>query len=207
MIITVLKPADEIEKNLAPYCRIFIVGCAACASKCQTGNEDALKVMAERLSGLGKTVSGYKVLDTPCDIRIAKKDLKQIPGSADVLLIMACGAGVQAIERAVSMPVSAALNPVFIGTVERIGHYHEYCSICGDCILDKTGGICPVTRCAKGLINGPCGGAYNGKCEVDRESDCAWVLIYNKINAPAGIAALKSFLPPRVFSKIKRLSK
>src|SRR5690606_37463343 len=107
--------------------------------------------------------------------------LKNIQASeSDALLVLACGAGVQSIGRVIEKPLIAALDPVFIGTVERLGVFHEYCSVCGNCVLDRTEGLCPVTRCAKSLMNGPCGGAVNGKCEVDFESDCVWALIYEK---------------------------
>ena len=208
MIITTQKPFPEILELLSRHKNIFIVGCAACATKCRTGGEEALAVMAAALENEGKTISGRKILDTPCDIRVARKDLKEIAACADdAVLVLACGAGVQAVEKAVSLVVYPALNPVFTGTTERIGLYHEYCSLCGDCILGKTGGICPVTRCAKGLVNGPCGGAVSGKCEVDRDNDCAWILIAEKIkNNPSDKNILKIFVPARTVVKPGRIT-
>ena len=208
MIITISKPFTEIVDLLSRHKNIFIVGCAACATKCRTGGEEALAVMAAALENEGKTISGRKILDTPCDIRVARKDLKEIAGgTAGAVLVLACGAGVQAVEKAVSIAVYPALNPVFTGTTERIGIYHEYCSLCGDCILGKTGGICPLTRCAKGLVNGPCGGAAGGKCEVDRDDDCAWVLIAEKVkNNPPDKNSLKTFMPARTTVKSRRIT-
>ena len=183
MIITVQKPFDEVMKNLKPFGSVFVIGCAACATKCQTGGEDAVKKMIGELKTLDKTVSGYAVLDTPCDMRIVKKDLghSKEAQSAEVLVVLACGAGVQAIETVLGKTIIPGLNPVFIGTTERIGNYREFCSACGDCIIDQTAGICPVTRCAKGLLNGPCGGTIEGKCETDLDQDCVWALIYEKL--------------------------
>src|SRR3989339_882351 len=173
MIITVQKPLPEILDSLKDYDNVFIVGCAACATKCQTGGEEAVKKI-----------------------------------SAGVFLILGCGAGVQSVEKVTSAPLVPALDPVFTGTVERIGIYHEYCALCGSCMLAGTGGICPITRCAKSLINGPCGGAVNGKCEVDADQDCAWVLIYNKLvskKLPKDI--LTEYQKPRSNSKPVKINK
>ena len=208
MIITTTKPLSEISKNISPYNKIFVVGCAACATKCQTGGEEQVKKIIEDLKKQNKTVTGYAVLDTPCDMRIVKKELAKLPQvkASDALLILACGGGVQAIEKIIDLPLSPALDPVFLGTIERIGVYDEFCTICGQCIIDKTGGICPITRCAKSLVNGPCGGAVNGKCEIDPDRDCAWVLIYNKlkkINRRDNI--FNEVVEPRKYSKPKKL--
>lgn len=210
MIITESRLLKDVIENLKPYGKVFLVGCAACATKCQTGDEEAVKRLSAELEKAGKKVTGYAVLDTPCDIRIAKRDLAKSPqaAEADALVMLACGAGVQAAEKAIEKPLIPGLNPVFIGTVERIGVYNEYCSVCGECILDRTAGICPVTRCSKGLINGPCGGMVDGKCEVDQERDCAWVLIYNKLKKQNREAEIKAaYLPPKKRAKPYRINR
>ncbi|MCX5782279.1 MAG: methylenetetrahydrofolate reductase C-terminal domain-containing protein [Elusimicrobia bacterium] len=183
MIITVSKPFGKILENLKPYNKIFVIGCAACATKCQTGSEEQVKNIINKLENEGKKVTGFLVLDTPCDIRIAKKDLlkSKEANASDCLLVLSCGAGVQSVEKVIEKDLIPALDPVFVGTTERIGIYHEFCAVCGECILDKTAGICPVARCSKGLVNGPCGGVIDGKCEVDLEQDCVWALIYQKL--------------------------
>ena len=208
MIITVSKPLSEIKENLKPFKKVFVIGCAACATKCQTGSEEAVKNIIVELEKWGKIVTGFKVLDTPCDIRIAKKELSKAAEvkSSDCLLIMSCGAGVQAVEKAVDKDIIPSLNPIFVGTTERIGIFQEYCAVCGDCILDKTLGLCPVARCAKGLINGPCGGTINGKCEVDLESDCVWALIYEKYKKRGREKDfIGVFMPPRKTLKPKKV--
>jgi len=208
MIITVQKPFSEIEENLKPFSRIFIVGCAACATKCQTGSEEAVKNIIKKIESSGKKVTGFKILDTPCDIRIARKELlkSEEVNSADAVLIMSCGAGFQSVGSILEKDLIPALNPVFTGTTERIGIYREFCSVCGECIIDKTAGLCPVTRCAKGLLNGPCGGTVDGKCEADLESDCVWALIYEKINKKGKLKDfIKSFMPPRKTLKPKKI--
>jgi len=199
MIISEQKPRKEILEMLKDKERIFIVGCAACATKCQTGGEDEAKEMKEILEKEGKKITGTIILDTPCDKRIVKKDLSSLPAlkNSDSLLIMACGVGLQTIGELIDKPLVPALNPLFAGTTERIGRYYEYCSLCGDCLLDKFEGLCPLTRCAKGLLNGPCGGARDGKCEVNDEIDCIWALIYEKTKDP-----LKTYHEPRDYKKI-----
>jgi ferredoxin len=203
MIITVQKSLPEILQSLGAFRKIFLVGCAACATKCQTGSEEAVLALKASLESAGKDVTGFAVLDTPCDLRIARKDLSRLPAAldADAVLVLACGAGVQAVEKNLERPVFPGLNPVFVGTTERIGVYREFCAVCGDCILAETGGICPVTRCAKGLVNGPCGGVVDGKCEVDGTRDCAWVLIYEKLKKTGREKELLSPRRPRASAK------
>jgi hypothetical protein len=210
MIITESKLLADVLENLKPYGKVFLVGCAACATKCQTGDEEAVKKLSAELVKAGKAVTGYVILDTPCDIRIAKRDLAKSPqaAEADAVVLLACGAGVQAAEKVLNKPLIPGLNPVFIGTAERIGVFHEYCSVCGECILDKTAGICPVTRCSKGLINGPCGGMVDGKCEVDADKDCAWVLIYNKLKLGNNEKDIASrYLPPKKRAKPYKINR
>lgn len=210
MIITVAKPIDEILKMLAGKTSVFLVGCAACATKCQTGGEEAVKKAAAALEAGGKKIAGTAILDTPCDVRIAKKDLgkNEAAKNADAIVVLACGAGCQAVEKVVDRPLFPALNPVFVGTTERIGVYHEFCAVCGECILDRTGGICPVSRCAKGLMNGPCGGVLDGKCEVDGARDCAWALILEKLKKQGREKELfLTYFKPRNFSKPRSLDK
>jgi len=204
MIITVTKPLDEILEGLKSYGNIFVVGCAACATKCQTGGEEAVADAAAEIEKAGKKVTGSLILDTPCDVRIVKKDLSGLPAlkASDAVLVLACGAGIGALEKTLDKPLVPALNPVFVGTTERIGQYDEYCVVCGDCVAGKTGGICPVSRCAKGLVNGPCGGVIDGKCETDSSRDCVWVLILDKLKKSGREAdILNNYFPPRRTAK------
>ncbi len=199
MIISEQKPREEILGMLRGKGRVFIVGCAACATKCRTGGEDEVKEMKRELKKEGKKITGTMVLDTPCDERMVKRDLSHLPSlkDSDSLLVMACGVGVQTIGKLIARPLVPALNPLFVGTTERIGRYYEYCSLCGDCLLDGFEGLCPLTRCAKGLLNGPCGGGVDGKCEIDDELDCVWALIHEKTKNP-----FKTYYEPRDYKKI-----
>jgi len=202
VIITEQKSMDEIQEMIAPYGKLFIVGCGTWSTSCQTGGEDEVKEMTEKL---GDKVVGWAMVEDPCDLRLDRRDLKahkeQIAES-DAVLVMACGAGVQTVGKYSDKIVLPALNTLFIGETERLGRFHDMCRACGDCILDETGGICPLTRCAKGLLNGPCGGQVKGKCEVgDYEYECAWVQIYDRLKEQDRLDLFTEFRPPRDFSK------
>lgn len=183
MIITKQKELNKILEKIRDKKNLFLVGCAACATKCATGGEEQVKIMVQELTKLQKNIIGSIVLDTPCDMRIVRRDLGQNDQvrKSEGIVLLACGAGAQAISQVIEdKELIPALDTLFLGTIERLGNFNQYCSLCGECILDETAGICPVTRCAKGLVNGPCGGSINGKCEINSDNDCAWVLIYNK---------------------------
>ena len=173
--------------------RVAIVGCGSCAAACQTGGEKEIGEMKAFLEARGFQVAATVLPDECCHKMLVKRDLKVLRGlDVDAVVGLACGDGVQTVADNVDLPVYPANDTLFLGQVERVGIFHEYCRMCGDCVLGVTGGICPVTRCAKGLVNGPCGGQRNGKCEVDPENDCAWVLIYRRLEKLGKLDALLS---------------
>lgn len=181
MIITQQKPFDEIIALLDPTRPVVIVGCAACATKCKTGGDEEVKKYAQQLREKGYVIAHTVVLDTPCDMRIVRRDLQKLTTGNTQCVVLACGSGVQTIASVLpDVLLVPALDTVFIGATKRIGESLEFCSACGECTLWNFSGICPVTRCAKGMLNGPCGGMRDGKCEVDPERDCAWYLIFQK---------------------------
>jgi ferredoxin len=198
MIITKQKEEKEITEMLEPFKKIFIVGCGSCATSCQTGGEDQVAAMKEKL---GAKVVGTAVVEEPCDLRLDRRDLKaykDVIKGADAVMVMSCGSGVQTVGEYTKKIVLPALDTLFIGETERLGKFKEMCRACGECILDETGGICPVTRCAKGIMNGPCGGQVNGKCEVGKyENDCAWVLIWKTLKEQGRLDLFTTFRPPR----------
>jgi ferredoxin len=198
MIITKQKEEKEITEMLEPFKKIFIVGCGSCATSCQTGGEDQVAAMKEKL---GVKVVGTAVVEEPCDLRLNRRDLKaykDVIKGADAVMVMSCGSGVQTVGEYTKKIVLPALDTLFIGETERLGKFKEMCRACGECILDETGGICPVTRCAKGIMNGPCGGQVNGKCEVGKyENDCAWVLIWKTLKEQGRLDLFTTFRPPR----------
>lgn len=203
MIVTIKRDFSEILKDLGSKKRVFIIGCAGCATLCQTGGEKETKELAAKLAEHGKEVAGRAVLDVPCDERVVKLELKKNPQilESDVLVCMTCGAGIQAIRNLVDIAILPVLDSVFLGTIERIGVFKEYCSMCGECIIDGMDNLCPITRCAKGYLNGPCGGMVEGKCEIDPEMECVWVLIYKNLKKKGELPRLKDYQPPRDHNK------
>ena len=184
MIITQKQPLDELLAMLGTAKKIALVGCGNCASACQTGGEKELQELKAILEERGFEVVATVLPEECCHKMLVKKELKVLRDSgAEAIIGMACGDGVQTVADNVSLPVYPANNTLFLGQIERVGIFHEYCRMCGDCVLGSTGGICPITKCAKSLVNGPCGGQKNGKCEVNPENDCAWIKIYERLVA------------------------
>lgn len=184
MIISRQKNQDELKQSLEGMARVFLVGCDACATACKSGGEDEVFQMQEWLATLGIETTGSVVIDEACHIMRAGRDLRQNSSDvedADGILVLACGSGIQSISIGSDKRVIGGLDSLFLGNIRRFGHYEEKCSLCGECILNETAGICPVTTCAKGLLNGPCGGMEEGHCEVDVGVDCAWHLIYERL--------------------------
>ena len=203
MIITTQKRLEDLMKMLETYSNIMIVGCGTCSTTVQTGGETQVKEMADKLRG--KWFVDTVVVEAPCDERIARKDWRKIQKQGrdeniDALLCLMCGAGVQTLAEVAEVPCMPGLNTHFLGKVERIGRYYERCRACGDCHLAETAGICPVTRCAKGLMNGPCGGVIDGKCEVGGYvRDCAWFLIWRRLKKFGRMDLFRKVRPPRQF--------
>ena len=185
MIITEQKPIAEIIDSLKKSTKIFLIGCGECAATCKTGGEPEVRKMKAELEAHGKTVIGYCIPNAPCVAAQIKaelaKNLKELR-QADAVLVLACGLGVQSFKDndRLGLAVCPACNSLFGGALDAQGNFVEKCSMCGECVLSETAGICPVTLCPKGLLNGPCGGAHQGKCEVGQDKDCAWVLIYKE---------------------------
>lgn len=202
LIITTSKTLEEIETYLLPYQNILIVGCSVCATLVQTGGEKEAAEMAEKLQG--KWFVDTEIFETACDERISRKDWRKIKrklgDSIDAVLCLTCGAGVQTLTELIDKPCFPGLNTHFLGKVERIGLYYERCRACGECQLGETMGICPVTRCAKGLMNGPCGGVIDGKCEVGNYvRDCAWFLIWEKLRKFGRMELFRKIRGPQQF--------
>jgi ferredoxin len=209
MIVTEKKPLAEIIDNLKGYSKIFLVGCGECATTCKTGGEDELAAMKKILEEQGKVVVGSCIPSAPCVAAQIKTELaKNIKAirQAEVILVLACGLGVQSVKDndRVGLDVKPACNTLFGAVVDAQGNFIEKCSMCAECVLDFTNGICPITLCTKGLLNGPCGGVDKGKCEVDKERDCAWVLIYKELEKKGRIKELKKIREPKDFKKITK---
>jgi len=206
MIISEQKPLSEIMTSLEGEQRIFIVGCKGCAEACHTGGEVQVLEMKKNLEEAGKTVVGYTVVDFLCDKALVKFRLRAREAeinSADSLLIMTCGLGVQATAKVVDKITHPACNTINTGGARGEWRGEERCFECGDCLLDYTGGICPLTACTKSLINGPCGGAKDGKCEFEPETrDCGWHLIYERLKKLDRLDKMKVLLNPKDYSRM-----
>jgi len=179
------KPILELKTVIQPYGNILNIGCGGCVSVCLAGGQKEVNVLNAELSlevGKGVTIDGYTI-ERQCK-PLYIDEIKGIVKKYDCLLSMACGAGVQLLAETYSqIPVFPAVNTIAIGIDRDIGIYEERCRACGDCIIGYTGGICPITRCAKGLFNGPCGGVNQGLCEVSETVACAWVEVYERLSS------------------------
>ena len=203
MIITQKKPVEELLAMLEGVRKVAIVGCGNCAAACQTGGEKEVLEMKAFLEEKGFEVVATVVPDECCHKLLVKKDTKILRDcGAEAIVGMACGDGVQTVADNIQLPIYPANNPMFLGQVERVGIFNEYCRMCGDCVLGSTGGICPITKCAKSLVNGPCGGQKNGKCEVCPENDCAWILIYNRLVATGQLDKLFATRPDTGYADV-----
>ncbi|MDA8138617.1 MAG: methylenetetrahydrofolate reductase C-terminal domain-containing protein [Desulfobacteraceae bacterium] len=197
--ITQAKPEAELARLMEGLDRLFVVGCGTCVTLTRTGGQPQVAAMAENLARQGKLVTGAVVVPVACDHLTAEildehgAAIKQ----ADALLIMTCAFGVQTIARQLRKMVIPALDTLFIGKETGPGRFDEVCTQCGTCIIGETGGICPVTTCHKGLVNGPCGGTNKGKCEIDKEKDCAWTLIYFRLQELGRLDSMKRYQKPR----------
>lgn len=204
MIISERKPLEEVLDYVKKAEKVIITGCSLCASTCKVGGEEELANMKKELEDSGKVVLGVKVLDPSCNVLKVKKELKEFKEElkeADAIVCLACGDGVQTVAKNVKIPVYPGNNTLFIGEVKRVGEYEEACKACGECELGWTGGICPVTICAKGLLNGACGGAKDGKCEVSPENECGWIMIYEKLKDLGQLDNLTEIREPKDFKK------
>ena len=185
--------------------RVFLMGCGQCATVAHTGGEPELEAMAARLAEAGYEVPGYTVGEVTCHLNGTKLEGRkhhEAIDAADAVLVLACGAGVQTTADALAKPVFPALESLFLGTVVRNGIFEERCQTCGDCVLDKTAGICPVTTCPKGLLNGPCGGMWNGMCEVLTDRECTHVRIRARL-VEQGRSTAGTLEPKRYSASLK----
>jgi ferredoxin len=188
MITAERKPLEEIIEWVKPYDRIILAGCNECVTVCAAGGRKEVGLLASALQMAlmqqGKTLDIQEItLERQCDPEYVEQLVPMID-SADAVFSMACGCGVQEVARRFKdKPVFPAVNTKFMGASERQGVWAERCQGCGDCILGLTGGVCPVARCSKRLLNGPCGGSTGGKCEISPDVDCAWQLIWDRMKA------------------------
>ncbi len=200
--VTEQKPLEEIMQSLGKSKSVYIIGCGTCTTMLHTGGKAEVLEMKDKLETAGKKVSGWMVIPTACDIltREALAENAEAIEAADSILVMSCAFGVQTISFYTDKPVYPAVNTMFIGLEEGPGSFIEVCMQCGDCVLATTAGICPLVRCAKSLLNGPCGGSVDGKCEIDPDTPCAWQLIYDRLAAQGQLDKLEEIKPIKDWS-------
>jgi ferredoxin len=205
MIVANRKSLEEILGMIKPYRKILVLGCNECVTVCAAGGEREVGVLASEIR-LWRAKEGQEVelrehtLERQCDYEYIDQ-IRSFVGDYEVVLSMACGAGVQYVaERYKGKLVLPALNTSFLGVTLEQGVWAERCQGCGECVLHLTGGICPIARCAKSLLNGPCGGSSGGKCEVDKELDCGWQLIIDRLRELGQMERYEEIIPIKDWS-------
>ena len=206
MIVAERKPIDQILEVLAPYKRVLVLGCGSCVTVCLTGGEKQADELAAQLrlaarpKGRDLTVDADSIT-RQCD-REFFANLKKPLTDYDAVLSIACGVGVGFMSQEFpAARVLPGLNTTCYGAGVESGVWAEYCHGCGDCVLAWTGGICPVARCSKSLLNGTCGGTNKGKCEVSKDMDCGWLLIYKRLNELGRLDEYRKRRAPRDYRK------
>ena len=199
MIITQKKPIEEVMAMVGDAKTVGIVGCNSCATACQTGGQPQIDELTKILEAAGKKVVATTICDYCCMNLGVKAKMKAInAANPDCVICMSCGDGVQCVAKnANNKPVYPSNNTMYLGEAVRFGVWEEACRFCGQCVLGQTGAVCPITQCAKSLVNGPCGGQKNGKCEVNPENDCAWILIYKKLESLGQLDKLDLLIDPK----------
>ena len=206
MITAERKPIDEIRAMIAPYKKVLVLGCGSCVAECAAGGEKETGMLASALRMANKmegqeVIIQEKTLDRQCvkDFVILLDD---VIDQYDAVLSLGCGAGVQAVAEMFSeIPILPALNTEFLGETRDQGYWVENCLGCGDCMLDDFGGVCPLARCSKQLLNGPCGGSREGKCEINPEVPCAWQAIIDRLDRFGSLDRLEKIYPPKDWSR------
>jgi ferredoxin len=211
LIITEQKSEEALFSFLGKARKVVLLGCTECAALCRTGGAEQLLEFEKKLSPRGVEVLARLVLDPACNAQRVRLSLQKsgrgigaLLSEADAVFCFSCGDGTQTVARlmgqleyASHIPVYPGNDTLFLGEIVRAEDYVEGCRACGQCELGWTGGICPVTQCAKGLLNGPCGGAKGRMCEVNDEEECAWLRIYDRLEALDQLDNLLEIRPPR----------
>jgi ferredoxin len=205
MIVAERKPIDEIIGYVRDCRKILLVGCNECVTVCYAGGKKEVEILASALKMAfmkeGKELEVEEVtLERQCDHEYLE-EIRKIIDEYDAVVSLACGVGVQFMaEKYFRTPVFPGVNTLFMGVTEERGVWAERCQGCGKCILGETAGICPVSRCAKRLLNGPCGGSTKGKCEINKELDCAWQLIIDRLKELGRLEDYEKLIPIKDWS-------
>ncbi|MBI4187152.1 MAG: methylenetetrahydrofolate reductase C-terminal domain-containing protein [Chloroflexi bacterium] len=195
--LTRQKPWEEIKEMLNGVDKVYLVGCGTCATMCHTGGKAEVVEMKAKLEAAGKTVTGWMVVPTTCDelTKYALEENAPAVQAADGILAMVCAFGVQTISLYSDRLPYPALDTLFVGLEDEPGHFIEVCMQCASCVLGRAAGLCPLVRCAKTLLNGPCGGSVGGKCEVSPNIPCVWQDIVDRLQAAGRLDRLEEISP------------
>jgi len=203
MLISEQKPFEEILTYLDGDKNIFLIGCKGCAEGWGSGGEKQVAEMWKKLQEQGKTIAGSVLVDMLCDsvlTRLKLRTYKKEITAADSILVLTDGAGVQTVAALVNKVVHPGCNTLSSGGAHAEWKEAERCLECGDCMLEFTGGICPIARCSKHLLNGPCGGSQGGKCEVDPDITCVWQEIVDQLTRLGQLNKLEKLVTPKNWS-------
>ncbi len=204
MIITKQKPIEEVLHEIGSK-PVFLVGCSQCATLCHTGGKDEILTLREQLTSKQIPVSGWVVLEPAChqtnDKRLLKEHAEELKKS-DKILVLACGNGVQTVAGLLpEKQIIAGTDTLFLGEIIHASEFQKRCIMCGECLVDIYGGLCPVAQCPKSMLNGPCGGASRGKCEINQQVDCVWDRIIQELKKRGAMQGLSTIQAPKDWSK------
>jgi len=204
MIITKQKNFDDLLRILEND-PVFLIGCSECATLCHTGGKDEILAMKEALEKRKIPVSGYVVLDPACHLQNNKRMLKEYAKELEninKILVFSCGNGVQTIaELFTEKEVLTGTDTLFLGEISHVNEFKKRCTLCGECLLDLFGGLCPVSQCPKSMLNGPCGGSFQGLCEISPQVECVWDRIYQVLKKQGNLQTLSVIQKPKDWSK------
>ena len=204
MIITKQKNFMDLLNKLEGG-PVFLIGCSECATLCKTGGEEEIKKFREDLIKNNIVTTGWVILEPAChflnDKKLLKKHIKEIT-KAKKILVFACGNGVQTVSEIITnIDIISATDTLFLGEIKRLSEFEKRCNLCGECIQDLFEGFCPISRCPKSMLNGPCGGSINGKCEINIDLDCVWNDIFQSLKEKNKLHKLMEIKKPKDWSK------
>lgn len=208
MIIAEQKTIAEISALIENFEKILLLGCGSCVTVCLTGGEKETEILASALRIKRRQEKKpvdilTRTVTRQCDPEFID-GLQDLVGEVEAVVSLACGVGPQYLaERYQDKYIVPAMNTTFVGGSKKAGLWEERCALCGDCNLHQTAGLCPITLCPKSILNGPCGGAQNGKCELRGNIECVWQIIYERLKKQGRLALLKEVRPPKDWSKAR----
>jgi len=210
MIITKQKNFDEILRSIDSK-PVFLIGCSQCATICHTGGKDDVLALKQALETKKIPVSGWVILEPAChqmnDRRMLKDHAAELNNSTKVL-VLACGNGVQTLAGFITdKEIIAGTDTLFLGEISHVTEFNKRCVLCGECLLNLFGGLCPVSQCPKSMLNGPCGGSSKGKCEINQQVECVWDRIIQNLKKQGALQTLSVIQKPKDWSKAGEMNR